>query len=144
MHTCRRSKDTQEWGYLIKYWSNMNPFFLYKMRWIKPKNHFTLMSLKNTVLSGQKGVRFYVHCTVYMSEVHTCRSQCKLCTVNDLVWSIRQECTAMPASSATCPEFPNYSWLYQEGFVNTEPQAVKGPIDFLMGYNNRTMLPSIN
>jgi hypothetical protein len=23
--------------------------------------------------------------------------------------------------------------LYQEGLVNTEPQAVKGPLDFLMG-----------
>ncbi len=80
-----------------------------------------------------------------MSEVHSCSSQCKLCTANELVWSIRQECTAMPASSATCSEFPDSSWLYQEGLVNTEPQVVKGPIDFLMGdYNNRAMLPFIN
>ncbi len=42
-------KETQNLGYLGKYWSNMTnflePFFLNKMRWIKPKNHITLLSL---------------------------------------------------------------------------------------------------
>jgi hypothetical protein len=57
----------------------MNPFFLYKMRWIKLKTISRYCLFKDTVLA--EGVRFYVRIYVW----GTCSSQCKLCTVNDLV-----------------------------------------------------------